>query len=69
MLAAAFFNAYQMTYRQMLPRINEIGSEKHFNHFPAERAWAMDTPFQWTKQIASHLMVGAQGIEPWTSPV
>jgi hypothetical protein len=24
------------------------------NHFPAAWAWAMDTPFQWTKQIASH---------------
>jgi arylsulfatase A-like enzyme len=51
----AFFNAYQMTYQQMLPYIDEIGTKKHFNHFPAEWAWAMDTPFQWTKQIASHL--------------
>jgi arylsulfatase A-like enzyme len=51
----AFFNAYQMTYKEMLPHIDEIGSEKHFNHFPAEWAWAMDTPFQWTKQVASHL--------------
>ncbi|GIQ73952.1 arylsulfatase [Bradyrhizobium sp. RD5-C2] len=51
----AFFNTYQMTYQQMLPLIDEIGTEKHFNHFPAEWAWAMDTPFQWTKQIASHL--------------
>ena len=51
----AFFNAYQMTYQEMLPHIDEIGTEKHFNHFPAEWAWAMDTPFQWTKQVASHL--------------
>ncbi len=51
----AFFNAYQMTYREMLAHIDELGSEKHFNHFPAEWAWAMDTPFQWTKQVASHL--------------
>lgn len=51
----AFFNAYQMTWRQMLPLIDEIGTEKHFNHFPAEWAWAMNTPFQWTKQVASHL--------------
>lgn len=51
----AFFNAFQMTYQQMLPLIDEIGTEKHFNHFPAEWAWAMDTPFQWTKQVASHL--------------
>jgi arylsulfatase len=51
----AFFNAYQMNYRDMLAHIDEIGTEKHFNHFPAEWAWAMDTPFQWTKQVASHL--------------
>lgn len=51
----AFFNAYQMNYREMLPHIDEIGTEKHFNHFPAGWAWAMDTPFQWTKQVASHL--------------
>ncbi len=51
----AFFNAYLMTYDQMLPHIDEIGTELHFNHFPAGWAHAMDTPFQWTKQVASHL--------------
>ncbi|MFO1098682.1 MAG: arylsulfatase [Xanthobacteraceae bacterium] len=51
----AFFNAYLMTADQMLTRIDEIGTELHFNHFPAGWAWAMDTPFQWTKQVASHL--------------
>ena len=36
--------------------VNECadGLEKHFNHFPAEWAWAMSAPFQWTKQVASH---------------
>ncbi len=51
----AFFNAYLMTTDDMLDRIDEIGTELHFNHFPAGWAWAMDTPFQWTKQVASHL--------------
>lgn len=51
----AFFNAYLMTTKDMLDRIDEIGTELHFNHFPAGWAWAMDTPFQWTKQVASHL--------------
>jgi len=51
----AFFNAYLMTTEDMLGRIDEIGTELHFNHFPAGWAWAMDTPFQWTKQVASHL--------------
>ncbi len=51
----AFFNAYLMTADQMLDHIDEIGTDMHFNHFPAGWAWAMDTPFQWTKQVASHL--------------
>ena len=34
--------------------IDELGGPKHFNHFPSAWAHAMDTPFQWTKQIASH---------------
>ena len=34
--------------------IDELGGPKHFNHFPSAGRWAMDTPFQWTKQVASH---------------
>jgi len=51
----AFFNAYQFKWQDIMPHIDELGTEKHFNHFPAGWAWAMDTPFQWTKQVASHL--------------
>lgn len=51
----AFFNGYQMKTAEMLQHIDEIGTEKHFNHFPAGWAHAMNTPFQWTKQVASHL--------------
>ena len=51
----AFFNAYLMNYKEILGRIDEIGTEKHFNHFPAGWAHAMNTPFKWTKQVASHL--------------
>lgn len=51
----AFFNAYLMNYREILGRIDEIGTEMHFNHFPAGWAHAMNTPFKWTKQVASHL--------------
>jgi arylsulfatase len=35
--------------------MDELGGPKHFNHFPAGWAWAMNAPFPWTKQIASHL--------------
>jgi arylsulfatase len=51
----AFFNAYLMSYKEILGRIDEIGTEMHFNHFPAAWAHAMNTPFKWTKQVASHL--------------
>jgi arylsulfatase A-like enzyme len=39
----------------MLQHIDEIGGPKAYNHFPVGWAWAMDTPFQWGKQVASHL--------------
>lgn len=51
----AFFNGVQMQTEDMMPFIDEIGTGKHFNHFPAPWAHAMDTPFQWVKQVASHL--------------
>ena len=38
------------------------GSDKTFPHFSAGWAWAMDTPFQWTKQVASHFGGTAQGM-------
>ncbi len=38
------------------------GSEKTFPHFAAPWAWAMDTPFKWTKQVASHFGGTAQGM-------
>ena len=34
--------------------IDDLGGPKYFNHFPAAWAHAMNTPFQWTKQVASH---------------
>jgi arylsulfatase A-like enzyme len=38
------------------------GSDKTFPHFSAGWAWAMDTPFQWVKQVASHFGGTAQGM-------
>ncbi|HCS50661.1 arylsulfatase [Rubinisphaera sp.] len=49
-----FFNAIPEPFDKTLAAIDEIGSDKHYNHFPAAWAHAMDSPFQWTKQIASH---------------
>lgn len=49
-----FFNAYPEEFSELLRRIDEIGGPTTYNHFPVAWAHAMDTPFQWTKQIASH---------------
>jgi arylsulfatase len=38
------------------------GSDRTFPHFAAEWAWAMDTPFKWVKQVASHFGGTAQGV-------
>jgi arylsulfatase A-like enzyme len=50
----ASFNGVFEPVEKTLKVIDELGGPKHYNHFPAGWAWAMDTPFQWTKQIASH---------------
>jgi arylsulfatase len=36
------------------PHLEEWGSAETFPHYAIGWAWAGDTPFQWTKQIASH---------------
>jgi arylsulfatase A-like enzyme len=35
-------------------KLDEFGSPSSYNHYAVGWAWAMDTPFQWTKQVASH---------------
>ncbi|MGA7139633.1 MAG: arylsulfatase [Terriglobales bacterium] len=49
-----FFNGIADHWQNELKVIDEIGGPKHFNHFPSSWAHAMDTPLQWTKQVASH---------------
>ena len=38
----------------MAPRIDEFGTPAAYNHYAVGWAHAMDTPYQWTKQVASH---------------
>ena len=49
-----FFNGFAEKWQDNLKVIDELGGPKHFNHFPSSWAHAMNTPFQWTKQVASH---------------
>ena len=51
----AYFNGFAFTVDQMLPLIPEWGTDKTYPHFAVPWAFAMDTPYRWTKQIASHL--------------
>lgn len=38
----------------MVSKINELGTPSSYNHYAVGWAWALNTPFQWTKQVASH---------------
>ncbi|HET6944431.1 MAG TPA: sulfatase/phosphatase domain-containing protein, partial [Gaiellaceae bacterium] len=38
----------------MVERIDKFGTPEAYNHYAVGWAHAMDTPYQWTKQIASH---------------
>lgn len=51
----AYFNGVSFTVEQMLPLIPVWGTDRTYNHFAVPWAFAMDTPYRWTKQVASHL--------------
>lgn len=38
----------------MLSKLEEFGLPSSYNHYAVGWAWAMNAPFQWTKQVASH---------------
>jgi arylsulfatase len=38
----------------LLSKLDKFGSPDSYNHYSIGWAWAMDTPYQWTKQVASH---------------
>lgn len=38
----------------MKEHIDKFGSPEAYNHYAVGWAHAMDTPYQWTKQVASH---------------
>ena len=49
-----FFNDIPEEFKQILAHQDELGTWKSYNHYPVGWAWAMSSPFQWEKQIASH---------------
>jgi hypothetical protein len=50
----AGLNGVNDSVPNMLKHLDEMGSRMADDHYPVGFAWAMDTPFQWTKQVASH---------------
>ncbi len=57
---ATFFNGVEVPVAVQLPYIPIWGSEKTFPHYAVGWSWALDTPFRWVKQIASHFGGTAQ---------
>ena len=52
----SYFNGLQSleTPAYLTSRLDELGGPKSYNHYAVGWALAMDTPYQWTKQVASH---------------
>ncbi|MDQ0893768.1 arylsulfatase [Agromyces ramosus] len=38
----------------MVSKMSELGTPSSYNHYAVGWAWAMNSPLQWTKQVASH---------------
>jgi len=38
----------------LVSKLDEFGGENSYGHYAVGWAWAMDAPYQWTKQVASH---------------
>ncbi len=49
------FNHIHYTVRWELAHLDEMGGPRSSELYPAGWAWAMNTPFQWAKEVASHL--------------
>ena len=47
-------NGVQESLPYLLSIMDDLGGPLTYNHYPVGWAHAMDTPFQWTKQVASH---------------
>jgi len=52
----SYFNGLQdlETPEYLMDRIDKLGGTESYNHFAVGWAHALDTPYQWTKQVASH---------------
>ena len=59
----AMFNGVEVPVADQLKYFYDVwGSDQTYNHMAVPWAWAFDTPFSWTKQIASHFGGIKQGM-------
>jgi arylsulfatase len=58
----ASLNGIPESLKQMLERKDDLGTWKTHNHYPVAWAHAMNTPFQYAKQYASHYGGTANGM-------
>ncbi len=59
----AMFNSVDVPVEAQLKYFYDVwGSDRTYNHMAVPWAWAFDTPFSWTKQIASHFGGVRQGM-------
>lgn len=59
----AMFNGVDVPVEVQLKEFYDVwGSDQTYNHMAVPWAWAFDTPFSWTKQIASHFGGVRQGM-------
>jgi arylsulfatase A-like enzyme len=47
-------NGGHETLEDILPRLDRVGGPEAYNHYPVGWAHAMNCPYQYTKQVASH---------------
>jgi arylsulfatase A-like enzyme len=58
----ASFNSVVVPVQEQLKYYDVWGSDQTFPHYAVGWAWAFDTPFKWTKQVASHFGGTRQGM-------
>ena len=59
----AMFNGVEVPVEAQLKNFYDVwGSDKTYNHMAVPWAWAFNTPFSWTKQVASHFGGTKQGM-------
>ncbi|HSW17938.1 MAG TPA: sulfatase-like hydrolase/transferase [Ramlibacter sp.] len=50
----SYVNRFEEDPQYLLERIDDIGGPAAYNTYPAAWGWAMNTPFKYFKQVASH---------------